>query len=461
MSETADQASPAAERESPYPAPAYAWYCVFILTGIYLNSFLDRQILGLLVDPIKADMKISDTQMGFLMGPSFAIAYIIAGLPLGWLADRMSRRWLIALGQFFWSLASVSFGLGRIYSQLLAARICVGVGEASLGPSAYSLITDLFPRRRLSTAMSVYGLGIFLGGGLANLVGGYVLELVGTGTLYDLPFVGPRKSWQMVFFIIATPTIPLTLLLLTIREPIRRGVHKIVGEDGTARAAKLPLSAFLRYARRNAKTVLTHNIGFAWLSFAGYGSGAWVPSLFIRIHGWDPALTGKVLGVILITVGPLGILTAGWLADWLGERGYRDATIRVGLFSALAPLPLVVAYPLVPNATLAIVLYAVASFFGAMPWGIAVAAIHEMMPNQMRGQATAVYLFVGGLLGTALGPQIVAIVTDYVFKDEMMVHYSLALTALIAKVFAVVCLAICLRHYTKSLDRLESWSLDD
>ncbi len=264
----------------------------------------------------------------------------------------------------------------------------------------------------------------------------------------------------MVFFFIAAPTIPLTLLLLSMREPIRKGVRKVVGEDGTARAVKVPISAFFRYARRNAKTVLTHNIGFAWLSFAGYGAAAWAPSLFIRVHGWEPAFTGKMLGVIGITVGPIGILTGGWLGDKLGERGYRDGKIRVGLFAACAALPVVVAYPLVTNANLGIVLYAVAAFFSAMPWGVAPAAIQEMMPNQMRGQASAVYLFIVNLLGLALGPQILAIFTDYVFKDEMMVHYSLASTAFLAKLLSVVLLAICLRHYTKSLDRLETWSED-
>jgi len=352
----------------------------------------------------------------------------------------------------------VSFGLGRSYSQLLASRVSVGVGEASLSPSAYSLITDLFPPGRLATALSVYGMGIFLGGGLANLAGGYVLDFTGTGAVYDLPLVGQRKSWQLVFFLIATPTIPLTLLLLTMREPIRKGVGKVLGADGKARPIKVPLSAFFSYARRNAKTVLTHNVGFAWLSFAGYGAAAWAPSLFIRVHGYDPAFTGKMLGVIGIVIGPIGILTGGWLGDMLGQRGYRDGKIRVGLFAAIASLPLAIAYPLVPSGSLGLTLYAIGGFFGAMPWGVAPAAIQEMMPNQMRGQASAVYLFVVNLLGLALGPQILAIFTDYVFKDEMMVNYSLASTGLLAHVFSIVLLAICLRHYTKSLDRLESWS---
>lgn len=456
MPETAGTATQ--DREALYPSSAYAWYCVLILMGIYLNSFLDRQILGLLVDPIKADMGISDTQMGFLMGPSFAIFYIIAGLPLGWLADRMSRRLLIAIGQLFWSLASISFGLGRTYGQLIAARIGVGVGEATLSPSAYSLIADLFPPKRLALALSVYGMGIYIGGGLANLAGGYVLDFAGTGAVYSLPIVGERQSWQLVFFLIALPTIPLTALLVTLREPIRKGVGKLRGSDGVMRAAKVPMSEFGSYLRGNLKTVLTHNMGFAWLAFLGYGAAAWAPSLFIRVHGYEPAFTGKTLGLFAICIGPCGLFFAGWLADRLGQRGYRDAKIRVGLLAACCSLPLTIAYPIVSNGTLSLTLYAVSNFFAAMPWGVAPAAIQEMMPNQMRGQASALYLFIVNLLGLALGPQILAIFTDYLFKDPMLVNYSLLCTGLMANVFAIGLLIWCLRHYTGSLDRLKGWS---
>ena len=458
MAETAGQTTGNEQREALYPSSAYAWYCVFILMGIYLNSFLDRQILGLLVDPIKADMGISDTQMGFLMGPSFAIFYIIAGIPIGWLADRMSRKVLVAIGQFFWSIASVSFGLGRTYVQLLGARIGVGVGEASLSPSAYSLITDLFPPKRLALALSVYGMGIYIGGGLANLAGGYVLDFTGTGAVYDLPLVGARKSWQLVFFLIATPTIPLTALLLTMREPIRKGVGKVMGSDGRMHVVKVPMADFWRYLRRNAKTVLSHNVGFAWLSFAGYGAAAWAPSLFIRVHEYPAAFTGKALGWFAILIGPPGLFFAGWLADRLGQRGYRDAKIRVGLLSACCSLPLAMAYPLVSSGKAALAIYAASNFFAAMPWGVAPAAIQEMMPNQMRGQASAVYLFIVNLLGLALGPYLLAIFTDYVFRDEMMVNYSLFSTSLIAHILSIATLLFCLRHYTGSLDRLASWS---
>ena len=173
------------------------------------------------------------------------------------------------------------------------------------------------------------------------------------------------------------------------------------------------------------------------------------------MHGYEPAFTGKALGTFAIVIGPMGLFFAGWLADKLRARGYRDAKIRVGLLAAVGGLPLAVLYPLVPNGKLALALYAISHFTGAMPWGVAPAAIQEMMPNQMRGQASALYLFIINLLGLALGPQILAIMTDYIFKDPQLVNYSLMTTATTAGVLAIVSLIICLRGYAKSLDRLE------
>ncbi|HYI06278.1 MAG TPA: MFS transporter, partial [Reyranella sp.] len=192
----------------PYPSNFYAWYCVFVLLGIYLNSFLDRQLVALVVGPIKSSMQLSDSQVGFLMGPAFAIFYTLAGLPLGYAADRFSRRWLIGIGQIFWSIASACFGLGNNYGQLIAARIGVGVGEASLSPSAYSIIADIFRPERLGRAISVYAMGIYVGGGLANLIGGLMLKSFGAETMYTVPIIGERMGWQVIFLVASlTPII--------------------------------------------------------------------------------------------------------------------------------------------------------------------------------------------------------------------------------------------------------------
>src|SRR3972149_4064978 len=174
----------------------HAWYGVILLLGVYINSFIDRTILPLLVGPIRETTGLSDSQVGFLIGPAFAIFYTIAGLPLGWLADRVSRVWLIVVGQIFWTIASVSFGLGRSFRALALARIGVGVGEASLSPAAYSIISDLFPLERLARALSVYSMGIHLGGGLASVLGGFVIGWAGEASSFRLPLVGERHLWQ-------------------------------------------------------------------------------------------------------------------------------------------------------------------------------------------------------------------------------------------------------------------------
>ena len=448
--------------EAPYPSNFYAWYCVFILFGIYINSFLDRQILSLLVPAIKGDMGLTDTQMGFLGGPAFAIFYIIAGLPIGWLADRMSRRLLVGFGQFFWSIASMAFGMAGNFWQMAAARIGVGVGESTLSPSAYSMITDLFPPRRLAFALSVYGMGIYVGGGIANLAGGYALDYVGVAAggqsvTYTLPIVGELLAWQVVFFLIALPTIPLTALLLHMREPVRRGIVQRRAADGTLSTAQLPISALGTFWKDNWRALSSHHVGFAFLSFSGYGAAFWTPALFARIYGWDLPFIGKVLGVQGIIAGPAGILFGGWLADRLFARGYEDARVRVGLISALVWLPFGILYPLMPTGWGAYAFAVPATFIGAMSWGVAPAAVQQVMPNQLRGQASAVYLFIINLLGLAFGPQILALLTDFVFQDEMMVHYSLVIVGTAAHVLAAALLWYCRPHFLRSLEYLARW----
>jgi MFS family permease len=451
------EATQAQREEAPYPSNAYAWYCVIVLLGIYLNSFLDRQILGLLVDPMKATMQLSDSEVGFLMGMSFALFYTIAGLPLGWLADRVSRRWLIAAGQAFWSLASVGFGLSRNYTQMVSARIGVGVGEASLSPSAYSFIADIFPPDKLGRAMSVYGMGIYFGGGLANLVGGQLTGLYSPDELHAVPIAGDRYGWQIIFFMIAAPTIPLTLLLLTLKDPVRRGVALVKDAAGKLRPASVPMSEFGRYWARNKRALLCHNFGFAFLSFSGYGAAAWLPTFFIRIHGWSPKEAGTFIGLTAMIVGPLGLLSAGFIGDLLARKGHRDSKMRVGILACVAWLPFGIAMPLVPSSSVAAALLVPALFFSAMPWGIAPAAIQEVMPNQMRGQGSAVYLFVINLVGLGLGPTVLPLMTDYVFADEMQVHLSLLVTTLAAHLISGVLIFAGLDAFRRSRDYCDEW----
>jgi MFS family permease len=442
----------------PYPSNFYAWYCVFVLLGIYLNSFLDRQLVALVVGPIKSSMQLSDSQVGFLMGPAFAIFYTLAGLPLGYAADRFSRRWLIGLGQFFWSIASACFGLSNTYGQMIGARIGVGVGEASLSPSAYSIIADVFPPQRLGRAISVYAMGIYVGGGMANFLGGMMLRSFGAEELYTVPIIGERMGWQVIFLVAAfVPLIPLTLAMLTIREPVRRGLGMKRQPDGTLKPIAVPIPMFIKYALLNKKTILCHGLGFACLSFSGYGASAWLPEFFIRIHGWTRSDVGIYVGLMAMVAGPAGLFFGGWLGDRLAAKGKRDSKMLVGVVAATVWFPFGIASPLMPTGDLAFLLAIPAMFFSAMPWGVAPAAIQEIMPNQMRGQASAVYLFIISIIGLGLGPQALALVTDYVFQDEKQIHLSLMWTTTIAHVASALLLWLGLPHFRKSRDNLDAW----
>jgi MFS family permease len=430
----------------------HAWYGVILLLGVYINSFVDRTILTLLVGPIRETTGMSDSEVGFLIGPAFAIFYTIAGLPLGWLADRISRVWLIVVGQAFWTLASVSFGLGRTFRDLALARIGVGVGEASLSPAAYSIITDLFPLDRLARALSVYSMGIHLGGGLASVLGGFVIDWAGEATVFRLPLVGERHVWQVVFFMVALPTIPLTLLLLTtFREPTRR--------EGATRAEVVAVSTgdFFRYFRANAGAFLTHNFGFGLLALSGYGALSWIPEFFVRIHGWDRAFVGKVVGLNSMVVGVLGLYFGGFLGDLLARRGRTDSKILVGLLAILIWLPFGLFLPFAPTGALAFVLWIPMTFAAAMPWGAAAAAIQEAVPNQMRGQAAAVFLFVINLVGLGLGPQVLPLVTDYVFRDETQIHLSLLTVTATAEIGAFVLLLLALPRFRRAMAYRDRW----
>lgn len=432
-----------------YPSSARAWATVAILMVAYVLSFVDRQILNLLVEPIRRDLAINDTQMSLLMGLSFALFYTICGIPLGRVADTRSRRGLIAVGILFWSAATAACGMAKMYWQFLLCRIGVGVGEAALSPAAYSLIADSFPAERRATAISVYSMGVYLGSGLAFLVGGLVIQFASAQGDVTLPVLGEVRPWQLIFLILGVAGVLFTLLMLAVKEPARRGAGAGVA---------VPLSEVGRYIRANRRTVLLHNFGFAGLAFAGYGSAAWVPTFYIRTYGWDAGQVGIIYGCIVAVFGCLGIVFGGRLADLMAKRGRSDANMRVGLYAALGALPMVVLFPLMETAFWASMLLAPAVFCLSMPFGVAPAAIQEIMPNSMRGQASAIYLFVITLIGLGVGPTAVALVTDFVFADDNALRYSLLIVTTLAVLMSIILLAKSLKPYRESVTRLEQWA---
>ena len=426
---------PQPDEGTPYPRPARGWYVLGVLTLVYVFSFLDRTILGLLVGPIRRDLHISDTQVSLLMGFSFAVFYTFFGLPLGRMADSRSRRQLIAGGIATWSLFSAGCGLAKSFGQMLLLRMGVGVGEAVLSPCAYSLLTDYFPPRRRATAMSIYGMGIYIGTGVASMLGGLV--------------IGWAHSWQIVFFAVGLPGLLLALFMYTFAEPVRRG--------GRTEAKSVPFGEVIAYVKNNRRTFLCHNLGIAFLALAAYGVAAWVPTFLIRHHHWTAAEAGKGFGIVTALAGSLGVVSGGWFADRLAARGQADAYMRVAMMAMALAVPAGIPYLLVSNSHLAIVLLAPLSFLTAVPLGIAPAALMQVTPSQMRGQVSAVYLFTINLIGLGAGPTAVALVTDHVFHSDGRVGSAILVVATTANLLSALILWSGRKAYVRSQDGLKEW----
>ncbi|AUM12703.1 spinster family MFS transporter [Ketobacter alkanivorans] len=430
-----------------YPGSARAWLTVAILMLAYVLSFIDRQILNLLVGPIRRDLAISDTEMSLLMGFSFALFYTLCGIPLGRMADRTSRRGLIAAGILVWSAMTAACGLAKQYWHFLFARVGVGAGEAALSPAAYSLIADSFPPHQRATAISVYSMGIYVGSGLAFLLGGLVIHFASAQGDIDLPVIGMIRPWQLIFLILGAAGVMFCLLLLFLKEPVRQGAG--VGVE-------VSFAEVLAYIKLNRKTVLLHNLSFACVAFCSYGASSWVPAFFMRTFAMDAAEVGFIYGILIGVFGSLGIIVGGRLSDWLTSRGYKDAPMRVGLVAVVIALPSFVGYA-IDSLPVAIACIGVGCFALAMPFGVAPAAIQEIMPNPMRGQASAMYLFVVTIIGLGVGPTAVALLTDFVFQDDNALRYSLLIISVVSTLLAIALLLASLRPYRESVERAGQW----
>ena len=433
-------------RMNPQPSLRYAWYVVCLLTLANISSFIDRQILSLLVKPIKHDLHLSDTQMSLLMGLSFAIFYTIFGMLIGRLADRYSRRNIIIGGITIWSLMTVLCGGIRTYSQFFLTRMGVGVGEATLSPSAFSMIADLFPKKRLATALSIFSMGIFLGSGLATLIGSGIVANLPRSGMVSVPVFGEVFPWQVLFLYVGLPGLVIGLLLLTIREPLRTNALQVDGQT-----ASLSFSESLGIIFRYRRAYLLICFSTSCQALINYGCSAWIPTFVARTYGWEVPRAGAFYGIVTIGASLLGVLFGGWYADKLTKAGQTDGRLRVGVLSACLALSGFF-IPLLPRAEWALLALAVPIFGLACPFGAAAAAIQEIMPNQVRGLASSIYLFILNLIGIGLGPTLVALFTDFLFHDERQLRYSLVLLFLIGGGFGLLLSRLALKPYRLAIE---------
>lgn len=434
-----------------YPGIGAASYCLTLLFIAYIFSFIDRSILSLLVGPIREDFGISDFEYSLLQGAAFSLLYAIAGLPLGRLADRYSRKVIVSGSVFFWSLMTVGCGLTKNYTQLFIARMGVGAGEAGLSPPAYSLILDSFRPKHVGYAMSFYKLGVKIGAGIAFVVGGILYDYFAGIGIITLPLVGEIKPWQATLMAVGAPGILLSLMLLTVTEPKRK--------DLVSDGEQLPLKTVFRFMWQRKRVYLLLFMGASMMAMAGYGTSAWYPEMFFRNYGMSKSEAGVAYGTIVLVAGSAGVMLGAWLAKRLEAAGYTDAYVRAIFLTALAAIPLMVIGPLTGSKTWNIILLWPGMLMAGSYLGVLAVSFVVITPNEMRGQITAIYLFVTNILGMAVGTSVLAAFTDFLFKDDALLHYSVATACGLFYPLAAVSFWFSLPAYRQATKEIGNWSV--
>jgi len=423
---------------SSWPSATQGLIATLLLALASMGSQFDRTVVNLMVAPLKATFRLDDTHFGMLQGVAFGIFYVIACIPIGRLADRYSRRLIIAAGIGLFSVFAMASGLARSYLQLFVTRVGVAVGEATLTPAGLSMLSDLYPPERLSRPVSAFLMSAPVGQGLAFIAGGGLLSWLTRSSALTLGPFAHLAPWQSAFIIVGAPVLLLVPLFLLQREPARRGPG---GHE------PLSVPEVIAVVRTRVRALAPMFAGFAMVNLVSYTFFIWTPAFMQRTYGWNTAAIGIAFGGIILVCGTGGVFFAGWLSDRLTRSGRLDAQLRVaafgfvgcGVFGALAPL--------MPTAGAALALLAPAIFLSMMPYPCAGTAIQLIVPNRARAQVTAVYVTLTTLVGLVVGPLVVGLMTDHLFHDPAQIRYSLAIVVGIAAPTMFILLLGAFRPY--------------
>ena len=420
---------------APEFSRAYTRYALGLLVVVYVFNFLDRQVVAILLQAIKQDLDLSDTQLGAFSGIAFAFLYSTLGIPLARWADRGVRRSIIALALCVWSGMTALQGLAPSFLWLFAARVGVGIGEAGCSPPAHSLISDLFEPKRRATALSIYALGIPIGGAIGLAAGGWLRETF---------------DWRTALMIVGLPGLGLALLVrLTLREPTRGW-----WEGGRSAAHVQPPLSEVAGVLRARKAFVHMAIAGALHALYGYGAAAFNPAFFERVHGLAPLEIGYWLGAIAASTGVLGTFLGGWLTDRVSGRDARWYAWLPG-WGTLIGVPFVFAFYLWPDGHGALALAALPAVLGGLYLGPTFAITQALVPPHMRAQAAAVLLLILNLIGMGLGPQLVGVLSDGLaprFGDES-IRWALLGTVSVGALWATLHYALAARTLRDDLAR--------
>lgn len=404
----------------PRPFPFAAAWALLLLSAAAGATALGRAILALLVGPIQTGLGLGDAQVGLLFGVAYMVAYALVSFPVARLIDGGGRRTILGLGLALWSLATAAGAFASGFWSLLLARIGT-VGETAIGPASFSMLADNHRRERLALAIATVTLGALVGGGLALAAGGLVVD---------------RLGWRWALLLSGMPGLVVAALVFTLAEPARRETDPAI--PSTDEAARHVIANGRAYAPILAAVTL--------LAMLSGGLTAWTPTVAMRAFGWSATECGLVLGMTLLTAGPLGALFGGRLATRLAVRGRADAEMRVVLWSALVSVPAAILFPLMRDPELWTALHALFWFAASWALGPQIAALQLLAPNRMRARVTALALFLFNVLGQGLGPMIVPLLAS---GDDL--GPAMALLTAIAGPIAILAAWLSLKPYAQRM----------
>jgi MFS family permease len=398
-----------------------AWWALVLLTATYTFSFIDRQIINLLVDPIRTDLSLSDSQVSFLQGLAFVLPYVLLSIPLGRVVDRANRIRVLVIGILVWTISCVTCGLAKNFWQLGMARMGVGAGEASVTPASWSLLADYFPEDKRALPVSIFLMGPYLGAGLSLILGAEVVGWAsGLGTI-EFPFAGALAPWQLTFMLVALPGLLMVFLLPLLQDPPRT-------QRLTEAAEPLSWGEIAQHVWPRRGIFGAYLLGAPFIVLVLYALQAWVPSLLIRVHGLEIVEAGRYYGTIALVAGSAGVLSGPVAARWLaGRMDPAVAPLVTSISSTCLLIPVLVSAGLAESLTWTLVFITGASYLVTFPLALFATGLQSASPNEMRGLMAGCFVLSTNLIGLALGPTSVALASDYIFGSPQAVGRSLAL----------------------------------
>ena len=407
------------------PSNTYGWYVAFILLIGFTFSFIDRQVLNLLVVPIQNDLNITDTQISALQGLAFVITYVGLCVPIGRIIDKTHRVSVMIIGLLIWSAATIACGFSKNYISMFIARMGIGAGESTVHPGSISILGDYFDSDKIASPMSIYLLGPYLGAGIAMIFGAQVLDWTSQmDSNFILPLVGEVAPWQLTFIAVGLPGILVACLFLTIREPKRR-IQEIESQEAPS------FKKIAEYIKNNWQVYGAIIIGNSCLIILLYGLQSWVPTMLLRVYEWDLIQSGRVYGLIAMLAGSAGVLSGPFVLKLMSKNNIDAPHFKLAIFGiSMASLSLVL-LPFQANVNIALIFVTLASFFVTLPLAGTSSAMVIVSPNRIRGVITGIYVVVTSVFGLVLGPFLVASSTDFIFQDPNAVAKSLALVSVL------------------------------